>query len=139
MHIPKGRWRWIAGGVGAVAVGALAGPYIFIHFIEGPPPSRLSLPKLTTTTVAAASSTTAARSATTSSGVVAGIYSVGAGSEAGYRVDEVLIGQSTTAVGRTSDIWGSVTITGSAVSSGTFTVDMASVVRSSWSSEVWIL
>ena len=47
---------------------------------------------------------------------------------AGYRVQEVLIGQNATAVGRTSKIWGSMTIASSTVTKATFTVDMASVV-----------
>ena len=53
---------------------------------------------------------------------------MGAGSQAGYRVQEVLVGQNATAVGRTSKIWGSLTISGSTVTKGSFTVDMASVV-----------
>ena len=50
------------------------------------------------------------------------------GSQAGYRVQEVLVGQNATAVGRTTKIWGSMTIAGSTVTKGSFTVDMASVV-----------
>ena len=53
---------------------------------------------------------------------------MGTGSQAGYRVQEVLVGQNATAVGRTSKIWGSMTISGSTVTKATFTVDMASVV-----------
>ena len=52
---------------------------------------------------------------------------MGAGSVAGYRVDEVLIGQHTTAVGRTSDLSGTVTISDDAVTGADVTVDMASV------------
>ena len=43
-------------------------------------------------------------------------------------MQEVLIGQSQTAVGRTSKIWGSVTITGTTATKGSFSVNMASVV-----------
>jgi polyisoprenoid-binding protein YceI len=43
-------------------------------------------------------------------------------------VQEVLVGQNSTAVGRTSEIWGSLTINGSTVTKGSFTVNMASVV-----------
>ena len=43
-------------------------------------------------------------------------------------MQEVLIGQNATAVGRTSKIWGSMTISDSTVTKATFTVDMASVV-----------
>ncbi len=59
---------------------------------------------------------------------VAGTWNVGSGSIAGYRVQEVLLGQNATAVGRTTQIWGSLTIDGSTVTKGSFTVDMASVV-----------
>jgi polyisoprenoid-binding protein YceI len=52
---------------------------------------------------------------------------VGSDSLAGYRVQEVLVGQNSTAVGRTREIWGSLTITGSTVTKGSFTVNMASV------------
>jgi polyisoprenoid-binding protein YceI len=52
---------------------------------------------------------------------------VGEGSVVGYRVDEVLFGQSTTAVGRTSSLTGEVTISGTQVTSGGFTVDMTTV------------
>ena len=114
-------------GVIGVAVVALAvaflGPYVYIHFIDGPAPSKLVLPKSPTTT-----SSSAAGSATSSTSSLDGTWNVGAGSVAGYRVQEVLIGQSATAVGRTSKIWGSLTIAGATVTKGTFTVDMASVV-----------
>ena len=43
---------------------------------------------------------------------LAGVWKVGSGSTAGYRADEVLFGQTTTAVGRTSDVTGSMTIAG---------------------------
>jgi polyisoprenoid-binding protein YceI len=103
-----------------VVVLALGAPFVYIHFIEGPPPSKLTLPST--------HSKTAAGSGTTSdTASVAGTYHVGSGSEAGYRVTEVLVGQNSTAVGRTTKIWGSVTISGDSVTTGTFTVDMASV------------
>ncbi len=114
----------IVAAVVLVAAVAVAAPYIYIHFIEGPAPAKLELPKAggsTTTSVAAGS-------AATSSSSLDGTWNVGAGSVAGYRVQEVLLGQSATAVGRTSKIWGDLTIAGSTVTKGTFTVNMASVV-----------
>jgi polyisoprenoid-binding protein YceI len=122
----KRRRRFIVGVVGAIALIALAallGPYVYIHFIEGPAPAKLELPTSSGTTTASSSS--GAASTTTS---LHGSWNVGTGSVAGYRVPEVLIGQSATAVGRTSKIWGSMTIAGSTVTKATFTVDMASVV-----------
>jgi polyisoprenoid-binding protein YceI len=119
----KRRWKWLLGGVAVLVVLGLAGPFIYIHFIEGPAPAKLSLPGSGTRSTTSTSSGTS-----TASADVNGTYHVGSGSEAGYRVSEVLVGQHATAVGRTSKIWGSITIASNAVTSGTFTVDMASVV-----------
>jgi polyisoprenoid-binding protein YceI len=123
----RGRRRLIWGIIAAVAlvaVVALAGPYVYIHFIEGPAPAKLELPKATG---ARTTSPTSQSSAPTSS-LLDGTWNVGSGSLAGYRVQEVLLGQSATAVGRTSEIWGSLTIAGSTVTKGSFTVNMASVM-----------
>ncbi len=109
------------GVVVVVVLAAVLAPYVYIHFIEGPAPAKLALPQSSTTT------STASGSATTSSSLD-GVWNVGTGSQAGYRVREVLIGQNATAVGRTSKIWGSMTISESTVTKATFTVDMASVV-----------
>ena len=64
---------------------------------------------------------------TAASGAVAGTWTAGSGSVVGYRVDEVLLGQNATAVGRTSDVTGHLTIAGSTVTAAAFTVPMASV------------
>ncbi len=120
----KRRRRLIGAVVGVVVVVVLAAvlaPYVYIHFIEGPAPAKLELPRSSTTTSRASGS-----AATSSS--LDGVWNVGAGSQAGYRVREVLIGQNATAVGRTRKIWGSMTISDSMVTKATFTVDMASVV-----------
>ena len=114
---------WIGGAVVLIAALAAAGPFIYIHFIEGPAPAKLELPTTHASTSAPGAATSAASSA-----AVSGTWNVGPGSEAGYRVQEVLLGQSATAVGRTSKIWGSLTMGGTSVSRGSFTVDMASVV-----------
>ena len=97
---------------------ALAGPFIYIHFIEGPPPAKLSLPTASATKTPAASSTTSLN----------GTWNIAKGSVVGYRVSEVLLGQNSTAVGRTSKVWGSLVVGGTAITKATFTVNMASVV-----------
>jgi polyisoprenoid-binding protein YceI len=53
-----------------------------------------------------------------------GIWTVGSGSQAGYRVEEVLLGQNVEAVGRTSAVTGELTVAGAEVTSGSFTVDL---------------
>jgi polyisoprenoid-binding protein YceI len=122
------RRRLIFGVVGValvVLMAAILGPYVYIHFIEGPAPAKLELPTSSQSTTAG-TSRGSANSATSSP--IDGTWNVGAGSTAGYRVQEVLLGQSATAVGRTNKIWGSLTIHGSTLTSGMFTVNMASVV-----------
>ena len=106
----------------AVLVGLL-GPFVYIHFIEGPAPANLQLPNSSASTT-----TTPAQASGTTSSSLEGTWNVGSGSTAGYRVQEVLLGQSATAVGRTNKIWGSLTIAGSTVTKGTLTVNMATVV-----------
>jgi polyisoprenoid-binding protein YceI len=113
---------WVGGAVLCIAVLAVAAPFVYIHFIEGPAPAKLELPTVHTPTSAPGAPTSAASPAT-----VSGTWNVGSGSLAGYRVQETLVGQNSTAVGRTSKIWGSVHIDGGSVTQGTFTVDMASV------------
>ena len=104
-----------------VAIAAIAAPFIYIHFVEGPPPAKLTLPETTSTT------SSGSKSPSTDSTSLDGTWNVGTGSVAGYRVNEDLVGQHTTAVGRTSDIWGSLAVSGTRVTSGTFTVAMATV------------
>jgi autotransporter translocation and assembly factor TamB len=58
---------------------------------------------------------------------VAGSWTVTFGSRVGYRVKEILAGQSHTAVGRSSSVSGSMTIKGSTVKTARFTVKMATI------------
>jgi polyisoprenoid-binding protein YceI len=60
-----------------------------------------------------------------------GAWTVGSGSTAGYRVHEVLNGQPVTVTGRTSKVTGSATITGTAITAATITVDVASIATDS--------
>ncbi|MDQ1446550.1 MAG: hypothetical protein QOI20_3014 [Acidimicrobiaceae bacterium] len=115
--------------VAAMAVLATAGTWVYIHLIEGDAPDRLSLSSGTgsdggsTTTTASAASAASGPSA----GSIEGTWKVASGSQAGYRVKEVLFGQNAEAVGRTSSVTGSITISGTTVASGSFTVDLRTV------------
>jgi polyisoprenoid-binding protein YceI len=53
-----------------------------------------------------------------------GVWTIAAGSEVGYRVDESINGFATTANGRTTSISGTMTAAGTTISEGQFTVDM---------------
>ncbi len=53
------------------------------------------------------------------------------GSEAGYRVSEILQGQKTEGVGRTPGVTGSMTVAGTKVTAATFTFDMTKLASDS--------
>lgn len=109
--------RWLIAGVVAVVALAVGGPFVYIHFIEGKAPPALSVTASTPATGAAAGPATS----------VDGTWKVASGSLVGYRVKENLFGQNTTAVGRTSHVTGSMTITGTSVTKAAFTADMTTV------------
>jgi polyisoprenoid-binding protein YceI len=109
----------------AAGVAVTAGTWGYIHLIKDDAPAPLSLDTAgTTATTAASTATTVA--AVARSGVD-GTYKVTSGSQAGYRVKEVLFGQSADAAGRTSDVSGSLTIAGTKVTAASFTADMTTV------------
>ena len=91
------RWgRWVIGAAVVVVIALVAGPFIYIHFIEKDPPPRLALSPVTTTTGGLATQST---TSTPSSGIshtpatLTGTWKIGTGTTAGYRVNEVLFGQ----------------------------------------------
>jgi polyisoprenoid-binding protein YceI len=117
------RWvLWLAGAAAAIVVLAVGGTFVYIHFISGPAPATLGL-RSSGGSPAASGGTPAAGG----SGSVAGTWQVTQGSVVGYRVKEVLLGQHQTAVGRTSTIRGHLTISGTRVTAGTFTVPMDTI------------
>lgn len=98
----------------ALVVLVLGGTWVYVNLIQGDAPAELTL---TDTPGSTASGAPAA----------SGSWTVTGGSQAGYRVDEVLFGQDTTAVGRTDQVTGTLTLDGTTVRDASFTVDMASV------------
>lgn len=103
-------------GVAIVVLFAVVGPLVFFRLIEGHAPGRLSLPP------AAGTGT-----GTIAAGPVSGTWTVSSGSQAGFRVQEILFGQHHTAVGRTSKVTGGLVISGTTVTAADFTVDLAAV------------
>ncbi len=118
------RWaRWIAGALVVVVAVVLGGTFVYIHFISGPAPAQLSLKSPAT----GAGSSPSAGSSAAATTPLAGTWHVAAGSIVGYRVNEVLFGQDNIAVGRTGDIAGQLTIGGTTVTAGRFTVQMNAI------------
>src|SRR6478672_6892087 len=108
---------------------AVVAPYVYIHFIEGPAPEKLKLadPKTSSTSTKSGSDSSSATTAPATA-AVEGAWTVSKdGTVVGYRVGEVLFGQSTTAVGRTDAVTGELTISGTTATAASFTTDLTKV------------
>ena len=127
----RNRWKmWLVIAVGGAALLFVGAPFAYIHFVQGKAPAPLTLgsPSPVATTTATASASAGATTGSTDSGSTTdGTWKTSNGSVVGYRVKEVLFGQSNVAVGRTSQVTGSIVVTGTKVTAGTFTVDMTTV------------
>jgi polyisoprenoid-binding protein YceI len=109
--------RWVLIGVAGVLAVVVGGPLVYFNLIAEDAPAALTIGTTTPNpTVTAAAPAT-----------LDGTWTVAEGSVAGYRVKEVLFGQSKEAVGRTSEITGTFTLDGTTVDTAAFTVDMASM------------
>src|SRR6185312_16255286 len=97
---PRHWLRWLIGGIVVLAALAVAGPFLYIHVFNGSTPAALTL---------SPSGSSASSASSASSSAMAGSWTVGSGSVVGYRVNEVLLGQNATAVGRSTSITGHLT------------------------------
>ena len=125
--------RKIIAAIAVLAIGAVAGPWVYINLIKDDAPEALTL-EPSTTTIAPESSTTIAVESTTTiapASTIDGEWTVVAESIVGYRVKETIVGQKTEGVGRTSEIIGSLTIVDKQVTAAEFTVDMTTLVSDS--------
>jgi len=119
----RGRLRWwLLGGLAALVILVAGGTWLYIHVIEGPAPAPLSLKS-----GASSNTTSAGPNSASTAAAVAGMWRVSAGSIVGYRVNEVLAGQNNVAVGRTSNVTGSLTIRGTSVTAASFSVPMDTI------------
>jgi polyisoprenoid-binding protein YceI len=128
---PRHWLRWLIGAIVVLVVLGVGGPFVYIHFFNGSTPAALSLPTASSSVSSSPGGTNTpsgtAAASTAASGSLAGTYRVGSGSVVGYRVNEVLLGQSTTAVGRTTSVTGHLTIAGSTATAAAFSVPMDTV------------
>ena len=125
--VPHTLRAWLVTGAAAALLivgGAAALVYVVAFGGSSPPPLTLS---------PASTASAGAGSAPVSAAEVAGAWSVAGGSVAGYRVREQLafLSAPSDAVGRTSSITGSATVTGSGgaltVSAASFSIDVSSL------------
>ncbi len=125
------RKKWIIIGVVAVLViigGLWGGSAIYASLENSKAPDHLTL----STPSASAAKTSAGSAApdsqaTPDAGNLAGEWKVADGSQAGYRVKEVLNGQDVTVVGRTEGVEGSATIDGTSLTAAKISVDLTGV------------
>lgn len=108
--------RWVIGGVVLLVVLVVAVPYVYIHFIQGPAPKKLALAPETGTA-----------GATLTDKDIDGTWRIQPGSQAGYRVKEVLAGQNNTAVGRGTGVTGTFQIADGSITTAKFAVDLRTV------------
>jgi polyisoprenoid-binding protein YceI len=118
--------RKIVAGVIVIALGVVGGPWVYINLIKDDAPDALTL-EASSTTVAVTTDITEAPSTSD----VEGEWVATSESVVGYRVKEILFGQSTEGVGRTNAVTGSLVIADSTVTSANFSVDMATLTSDS--------
>lgn len=117
------RLRWLLIIPALVIALVSGGTWAYINLIKEDAPERLAFADTTTTTVAEETDVPAV---STGEGVD-GTWTATEGSQAGYRVKEVLFGQSTEGAGRTSDVTGNLVIAGTTVSAAEVIVDLTTV------------
>lgn len=127
------RLKWIIALPVALLVLVGAGTWTYIHVLSSDTPARLTLqgrvgdnPPAPTATSAGSGDITAVP-VTPAPASFDGTWVATTGSQAGYRVKEVLFGQSTEAVGRTGNVDGALTLSGATVQTADISVDLASV------------
>ncbi|UOR01035.1 YceI family protein [Leucobacter allii] len=125
----------IGAGAGILALGvaaAIAGPIVYRDFIAAPAAEAPTL-SADESTLEAGDAAEAGAGDALDPALLAGDWEVADGSEAGYRVEEVLNGTDVTVTGRTEEVTGSFAIgeDGLTLESAELTVDVASIATDS--------
>ncbi|MHA7134125.1 YceI family protein [Oerskovia turbata] len=116
--------RWIVAAVVAALVIVLAGPYVVARISAGTPPPPLGLQT-------PGESLVPSQAPDPGPFDPDGTWAVGAGSQAGYRVDEVLSGEKGTVVGRTGEVGGSLVVSGGELVEADITVGTGAIASDS--------
>lgn len=125
MSMPSIRDRrfWLIAAPVLVLLAVVVGPWLYLNVIREDAPERLSFDDVTTTVAPTDVSDPSASGDPSFDGT----WTLGEGSQAGYRAKEVLFGQDAEAVGRTEEVSGSLQLTGTTITAVEVTVDMASI------------
>jgi polyisoprenoid-binding protein YceI len=114
------RFKWLLIVPAVVVALVSGGTWAYINFVKEDAPERLSFSDTTGTTTADVPAVSRGEG-------VDGRWQATTGSQAGYRVKEVLFGQSAEGAGRTNDVSGTLAISGTTVSAAEVIVDLATV------------
>lgn len=125
--------RLVLIGLVLLVVAVVGGTYLYINVFSDDAPAPLTAPSPSAASTAAAEhspgtipgASPGPAPAGTSS--IAGTWKIGEGSVARYRVNEILFGQRSTAVGSTDQVTGALTVDGTTLRAGEFSVDMKTV------------
>jgi polyisoprenoid-binding protein YceI len=127
----KKQLPWILGGLVAVALLVLGGIFVYGRFLAPAPEEELALPQPAAAGPAESSPGSAAGTADTGAATdvaqLDGQWIISTGSQAGYRVDEVLSGQPVTVVGRTSEVSGTAVVADAALTDAVIEVELDGV------------
>ncbi|GAA2177316.1 hypothetical protein GCM10009847_02720 [Leucobacter tardus] len=126
----KSQKIWIGVGAGVLVLGvaaAVAGPIVYRDLVVAP------AAEAPTVTAPAPSTDDGSSGDALDPAALVGTWNVTDGSEAGYRVDEVLNGTDVTVTGRTGEVSGALTIgeSGLTLDAAEITVDVASIATDS--------
>jgi polyisoprenoid-binding protein YceI len=126
------RFKWIIALPVVALLLVTAGTWTYIHVLSTDAPARLTLEGSVADNVPATTATTTALPASAGGTTAApasfdGTWVATTGSQAGYRVKELLFGQSAEAVGRTGNVDGALTLSGAKVETADISIDLASV------------
>lgn len=128
---PEQRRRWLIGTVIGIVVAVVAitgGPWVYARVTAQPPEEPLELSTPSTTAPADPDAPIDPD----------GTWTVAEGSEAGYRIGEVLNGDQVEVVGRTSTVTGTVSIAAGSLTAVTVTVDAATLTTDSTARDVYV-
>jgi polyisoprenoid-binding protein YceI len=121
------RLKWLIALPLAALLLVVGGTWTYINVLHDDVPARLTLEGVVTDNVPATTATTAVGTTTEVPATFDGTWLASSGSQAGYRVKEVLFGQSVEAVGRTGNVDGALELAGTTVKSAAISIDLASV------------
>ena len=126
--IQRHRGKVIAAVVAVLLVTVVA-PFVYINVIQDDAPDKPSVDDVAADGGGSTSSTEPADDAVVDDGTIDGTWTVQQSDDvfAGYRAKEVLFGQDAEAVGRTPDVTGTLTASGTTISAVEMEVDMTTI------------